>query len=77
MEKYLICFITALLTISCSNYPANVNQTLKFAGDNRAELEKVLKHYSQNETGKTTIIDTKPCLIPRIMTGTVRLQHGG
>jgi len=50
MEKYLICFITALLSISCSNYPDNVNQTLKFAGDNRAELEKVLKHYSQNES---------------------------
>ncbi|MDN5290564.1 MAG: hypothetical protein PWQ06_803 [Anaerophaga sp.] len=31
---------------SCTNYPANVNETLDLAQENATELERVLKHYS-------------------------------
>ena len=39
----------ALFTNSCTNYPSNVAQVLKDAGDNRAELEQVLEHYRNGD----------------------------
>ena len=36
--------------IACSRYPADVERALKLAGDNRTELEKVLEHYSVNQS---------------------------
>ncbi|MDR1646094.1 MAG: hypothetical protein LBS05_09810 [Tannerellaceae bacterium] len=36
-----------LLLAACSRYPAGIEETLRFAGDNRAELEKVLAHYGR------------------------------
>lgn len=35
------------LTVSCGN-DSNLNQALKYAGDNRSELETVLNHYSND-----------------------------
>ena len=35
------------MTVGCSRYPAGVEEALKVAGKNRAELEKVLKYYRQ------------------------------
>ena len=48
MPKYIFYFITIFAIWGCSRYPADVERVLKFAGDNRAELEKVLNHYSNN-----------------------------
>ena len=42
----------ALLIVACSRYPANVERVLKHAGDNRAELEKVLEHYNKRRKDK-------------------------
>ena len=51
MIKHLIYYLFIIFsTISCSHYPDDVENVLKFAGDNRVELEKVLKHYSNDET---------------------------
>ncbi|GHT53165.1 hypothetical protein AGMMS49982_15470 [Bacteroidia bacterium] len=38
-----MCFL-----IACSHYSPEVENVLKQAGDNRSELEKVLRHYSQD-----------------------------
>ena len=46
MKKYIL-FVLTFSTLACSRYPADVRQALKLAGDNRAELEKVLEHYSK------------------------------
>ncbi len=45
----LIMLVSLLLSWQCarSPYPENVRQALEKAGKNRAELEKVLKHYNQ------------------------------
>ncbi|MDE6527548.1 MAG: hypothetical protein K2L78_00690, partial [Muribaculaceae bacterium] len=40
----LLCCIT--LFIGCSRHPAGVMDALRFAGDNRDELERVLEHYA-------------------------------
>jgi len=49
MTKTFIYFCLFLVSVSCSNkYPADVEQALKYAGKNRAELEKVLDYYSQH-----------------------------
>ncbi|MGV8093923.1 MAG: hypothetical protein AB2L24_18840 [Mangrovibacterium sp.] len=37
--NYLVC--------SCSPYPSDVEKALKYAGDNRGQLEQVLEHYSK------------------------------
>ena len=45
----VISFVLVLLiTISCSTGDRRLEQALTFAGDNRAELEKVLAHYSSD-----------------------------
>ena len=45
-----VILITSVLVISCSMspYPHNVISALREAGDNRAELEKVITHYQQD-----------------------------
>jgi hypothetical protein len=48
MKQALLIFSLAVLA-ACSPYPAEVEQALRLAGANRAELEKVLTHYAQNE----------------------------
>jgi len=48
--------------ISCSRYPAGVEQSLRLAGDNRAELEKALEHYSEDPA------DSKPSSLIKINT---------
>jgi len=47
--KYIFNLLIVSVIVGCSTYPPDVRSTLLFAGDNRAELEKVLKHYSQHE----------------------------
>lgn len=47
----IIWFVVILTGCGTSPYPPNVSETLKAAGDNRAELEQVIRHYS--ETGDT------------------------
>ncbi len=47
MPKIVLSFIAFILLFSCSRYPSDVEQALKLAGDNRAELEKVLDYYRQ------------------------------
>ena len=41
----LLCLVTAY---SCSNYSSRLKAVLDYSGTNRAELEKVLDHYSQD-----------------------------
>ena len=48
MRKCNFYFTTIFTIFGCSRYPADVERVLKFVGDNRAELEKVLNHYSHN-----------------------------
>jgi hypothetical protein len=46
--KYIICIsIIFTLTIACTRRPSRLEQALALAGENRAELEKVLTHYSR------------------------------
>ncbi len=47
MHKTRLTIVILLFAVSCSRYPKDVERTLKFAGDNRAELEKVLEHYGK------------------------------
>ena len=50
MIKYPLAYLIYLIiiTASCSLYPADVELALKYAGDNRSELEKVLEYYRKN-----------------------------
>ena len=70
MTKYSSCLFVVLLSVSCSRYPADVEQTLKFAGDNRVELEKVLTHYLQNEA------DSLKYKAACFLIGNMRYHHG-
>jgi hypothetical protein len=44
----ILTIIIALVSISCSHYPHDIEKSLRLAGDNRSELEKVLAHYGQH-----------------------------
>lgn len=46
----LLIVSLSLLIISCNQYGSGVTKALKYAGDNRAELEQVLSHYSSNKS---------------------------
>jgi len=48
MSKYIIYLVTVLLIIACSRYPKDLELALKFAGENRTELEQVIEYYSLN-----------------------------
>ena len=41
----LLLFVVSLS--ACSKWSDETNRALKLAGENRAELEKVLQHYSE------------------------------
>ena len=41
-------YVFMLFILSCTRYPSDVEWALKLAGDNRAELEKVLEYYRQH-----------------------------
>ena len=45
MKKYICFLLIALTAVACTRYPYGVEQALKLAGDNRAELECVLERY--------------------------------
>lgn len=47
MKKALLTYISTTI-FACSHYPTNIEKTLSFAGSNRNELEKVLRHYAGN-----------------------------
>lgn len=49
MFKTTVIAVIGLIIISCGrSYPPEVYETLKSAGENRAELEKVLEHFADN-----------------------------
>ncbi len=48
MKKILIIILIGLAS-ACSSHKRELEQALEYAGNNRAELEKVLTHYSQHE----------------------------
>ena len=50
MKSYAILLLIVFIFQSCQNYPDDVNATLKLAGNNRKELEKVLTYYKSSET---------------------------
>lgn len=45
MKSNILTVVGALLLTSCLRAPSPLEQALEMAGDNRAELEKVLEHY--------------------------------
>lgn len=51
MKNFIFVFV-AFAIVACSRYPADVERALKLAGENRAELEKVLVHYRQRPEDK-------------------------
>ncbi|MDR1583356.1 MAG: hypothetical protein LBS55_08900 [Prevotellaceae bacterium] len=46
--RILFVFLFPILLIACSTTPSQLEHALQLAGDNRAELEKTLAHYSAN-----------------------------
>lgn len=48
--KYLFILTIFIMITSCSPYSPEIERTLRQAGDNRAELEHVLKHFAANES---------------------------
>jgi hypothetical protein len=49
MKMRIICYVLFILFISCcSFYNSDLENALKLAGDNRAELETVLNHYKHD-----------------------------
>jgi len=44
-KKVAYCIIFSFFIIACSRYPSEVEKALRFAGDNRIELETVLEQY--------------------------------
>jgi hypothetical protein len=48
MQKLYYYFFLLLWFSACTSYPEAIEEVLRQAGSNRAELEKVLKHYGKN-----------------------------
>ena len=48
MKKKTIILLWLVTAYSCSNYSSRLKAVLDYSGTNRAELEKVLDHYSQD-----------------------------
>ncbi|MCL2738116.1 MAG: discoidin domain-containing protein [Bacteroidales bacterium] len=48
MTKYIFYFFLTIASIACSRYPSHVERALKFAGNNRIELEKTLEYYKDD-----------------------------
>lgn len=48
MKKPPLIITLLLLAVSCTRYPSAVERTLRFAGDNRVELERVLERYRES-----------------------------
>ena len=51
-KSTILVLLAAFAMAACSCYPADVEQALKLAGDNRAELEKVLEHFGKRKEDK-------------------------
>ncbi len=47
--NFYILLIVASIFSACSPWSSETDKALKMAGENREELEKVLRHYNQNE----------------------------
>ena len=52
MKNIPLIITLLVLSVSCSRYPSDVERTLRFAGDNRAELERVLERYRESGEGE-------------------------
>lgn len=52
MKNIPLIITLLVLSVSCSRYPSDVERTLRFAGDNRAELERVLERYREFGEGE-------------------------
>ena len=48
MKKPPLIITLLLLAVSCTRYPSAVERTLRFAGENRVELERVLERYRES-----------------------------
>lgn len=53
--KRLILLLSVLGMLSCTRNE-NMERTFQRAGENRAELEKVLRHYEDDDVGRKSII---------------------
>ena len=48
MKKPPLIITLLLLAVSCTRYPSAVERTLRFAGENRVELERVMERYRES-----------------------------
>jgi len=48
MKQFIIAILFPVLLFSCSQEDRQLDMALQMAGDNRQELEKVMKHYADN-----------------------------
>ena len=53
--KSLILLLSVLGMLSCTRNE-NMERTFQRSGENRAELEKVLRHYEDDDVGRKSII---------------------
>lgn len=57
MNKFILIISFAFL--SCTTHSNKLSEALETCGQNRAELEKVLSHYSKNEADSLKLRATK------------------
>ena len=48
MKKPPLIIALLLFAVSCTRYPSAVERTLRFAGENRVELERVMERYRES-----------------------------
>ena len=61
MKNHCFYLLITLVTVSCSQYPASVEHTLKQVKENRAELKKVQAHY--NRQPEDSLKDRAACFL--------------
>ena len=73
MNKFKVICIAATLCImlvACTERHASLERALRYAGDNRAELEKVLAHYASDPADSLKLraaqylIENMPYILP-------------
>ena len=69
--------LLVLIPVSCSPYGKDVREALRYAGDNREELEHVIRHYSQDKASPSQKIHAprEHILYPHIAGRRVPLSH--
>ncbi|MGV8139573.1 MAG: hypothetical protein AB2L20_30620 [Mangrovibacterium sp.] len=59
----ILCFLFVFFVSACSRHSPEIEDVLQSAGDNRGELEKVLKYYSRDPTDSLKLMAAKFLLV--------------